>query len=228
MAWGRSWICLLIVSTVAFGHGTNPARSEEATAKNVTSIPLDEMPARSREKVRTVFEHPTLHTTGPAETFACKPAQYHEFLDHPDKAVEMWRKLGAKCITITDRGKGRFGWSDDKGNDIGWDTVYKDAKMRIWYAEGRVKPGAFLPTVPIRAVVVFHYTEGHDKNGRSLIRHRADLYFLTDSTAAALVARLLGPSAPRLAENYVAQLQTFFAALAWYCQKHPEVADKER
>jgi hypothetical protein len=100
--------------------------------------------------------------------------------------------------------------------------------MRIWYAEGKVKPGTLIPTVPIRAVVVFHYTEGHDKKGRSLIRHRADLYFLTDSTAAALVARLLGPSAPRLAENYVTQLQTFFAALAWYCQQHPEVADKEK
>ncbi len=185
-------------------------------------MPLEELPARAREKVRAVLEHPTLRTTGPAETFACQPAQYHEFLDRPDKAVEMWRKLGAKCISITDRGKGRFGWSDDRGNDIGWDTVYKGPKMRIWYAEGKVKPGTLLPTVPVRAVVVFHYTEGHDTKGRSLIRHQADLYVLTDSTAAALAARILGPSAPRLAENYVAQLQTFFAALAWYCQQHPE------
>lgn len=201
-----------------------PARinAEEAKSTKLSSVPLEELPARAREKVRAVLEHPTLRTTGPAETFACQPAQYHEFLDRPDKAVEMWRKLGAKCISITDRGKGRFGWSDDRGNDIGWDTVYKGPKMRIWYAEGKVKPGTLLPTVPVRAVVVFHYTEGHDTKGRSLIRHQADLYVLTDSTAAALAARILGPSAPRLAENYVAQLQTFFAALAWYCQQHPE------
>jgi hypothetical protein len=228
MAWGRLWIGLLVVSIITLNLGTARAWAEETTATKLPSIPLDEISTRSRDKVRAVIEHPTLHTTGPAETFACKPAQYHEFLDHPDKAVQMWRKLGAKCISITDRGKGRFGWADDKGNDIGWDTVYKDAKMRIWYAEGKVKPGTLIPTVPIRAVVVFHYTEGHDKKGRSLIRHRADLYFLTDSTAAALVARLLGPSAPRLAENYVTQLQTFFAALAWYCPQHPEVADKEK
>jgi hypothetical protein len=207
-----------------------PARidAEEAKSTKLSSVPLEELPARAREKVRAVLEHPTLRTTGPAETFACQPAQYHEFLDRPDKAVEMWRKLGAKCISITDRGKGRFGWSDDRGNDIGWDTVYKGPKMRIWYAEGKVKPGTLLPTVPVRAVVVFHYTEGHDTKGRSLIRHQADLYVLTDSTAAALAARILGPSAPRLAENYVAQLQTFFAALAWYCQQHPETTKSEK
>src|SRR5258708_2873896 len=222
MEWGRLPIGILAFTFLALSIGKQVARAEEAKAPKLQPVPVEDIPGRARDKVRAVIEHPTLQTAGPAETFACKPDQYHEFLDHPDKAVQMWRKLGAKCISINDRGKGRFGWSDDKGNDIGWDTVYKDAKMRIWYAEGRVKPGTLFPTVPVRAVVVFHYTEGHDKKGRSLIRHQADLYILTDSTAAALAARILGPSAPRLAENYVAQLQTFFAALAWYCQQHPE------
>jgi hypothetical protein len=38
------------------------------------------------------------------------------------------------------------------------------------------------------------------------------------------VARLLGPSAPRLAEQYLGQLQLFFSALVWYLDQHPERA----
>ena len=44
----------------------------------------------------------------------------------------------------------------------------------------------------------------------------------TDSKVAALAARMLGVSAPRVAEQYVGQLQTFFGALAWYLSEHPD------
>jgi hypothetical protein len=40
-----------------------------------------------------------------------------------------------------------------------------------------------------------------------------------DGRAMALAARILGNSAPRLAEQYLGQLQMFYGGLSWYlCQ----------
>jgi hypothetical protein len=48
------------------------------------------------------------------------------------------------------------------------------------------------------------------------------LFLYTDSRAAALVARLMGPQAPRLAEQGLSQLELFFSGPAWYLQQHPD------
>ena len=42
----------------------------------------------------------------------------------------------------------------------------------------------------------------------------------------ALAARLLGPSMPRMAEQYLGQLEMFFSALVWYIDQHPERNDQ--
>ena len=71
---------------------------------------------------------------------------------------------------------------------------------------------------------MIQHVDGHDEAGRPLVRHQADLYLHTDSKTAVWVTRMLGPSGPRIAEQYVGQLQMFFAALAWYFDQHPDQA----
>jgi hypothetical protein len=194
------------------------------TIGTATQVPLDEIPAEQRDKVRKVVEHPTLCTHGTPEAFNCQPALYQWFLDHPDRAALVWRRLGAKCVEMTDRGNGRFGWTDKKGSDVHWDTVYRGPRMRVWHAEGQVRPGPLLPLVPVEAVVVLRFSESRDLDGKPVMRHQADLLVHTDSKTAALAARLLGASAPHMAEQYVAQLQMFFSALPWYLNQHPDRA----
>ncbi|HXG09388.1 MAG TPA: hypothetical protein VNK04_06330, partial [Gemmataceae bacterium] len=52
--------------------------------------------------------------------------------------------------------------------------------------------------------------------------HQLSLFAHADSRTASLVTRLLGASAPRLAEQYVLQMELFFSALARYLLRHPE------
>ena len=40
--------------------------------------------------------------------------------------------------------------------------------------------------------------------------------------AAALASKLVGASAPRMAEQYLSQIEMFFAALAWYLDEYPD------
>jgi hypothetical protein len=191
-------------------------------AETPVVVPLDQVPAPVRERVRVVLQQPTLTTHGPPETFVCQPAMYYWLLDHQDRAAAAWRRLGARCVDITDCGGGRFGWSDGHGSDVHWDEVHRGPNARVWYAEGVVRAGLFLPAVPVRAVVVLRHTEGRGEAGRPVMSHQLSLFVHADSRAAALAKRLLGASVPRLAEQYVHQMELFFSALSRYLLRHPD------
>jgi hypothetical protein len=196
--------------------------SQQAAA----GVPLDGLPAGLREHVQHVLDRPTLFTHGPAEVFTCCPALYHWLLEHPDQAVALWRRLGAHCTDIQNRGGGVFGWSDGQGSEVRWWTIHRGPEMRVWYAEGSARAAGVLPLVPVRAVVVLRHAEGRSPSGRTLVQHQVDLFLQTDSRTAALVTRLMGPSAPRMAEQGAGQVEMFFSALAWYLDQHPAKAEE--
>jgi hypothetical protein len=216
-----------LLSVIAGLLWASEATAQEAPERpwNSEPVPLEQIASAVREHVRQTLERPTYSARGPAESFQCRPAMYHWFLEHPDRAVVAWRRLGARCVDIQDRGDGRFGWSDELGSDVHWDTVYRGPGMRVWYAEGRVRPGKLVPLLPLRAVVVLHYSEDRDTNNRAVMTHQAELFLHTDSKTAAVVARLVGASAPKLGAQYVAQLEMFYSALSWYIEQHPTQAD---
>jgi hypothetical protein len=184
-------------------------------------VPVNELPADVRDSVIKVLHKPTLFTRGPAERFTGFAGLYHWLLEHPDQAVRLWRRLGAQCMAIENRSGGVFGWSDGQGSDVRWWTVHHDGDMRVWYAEGKVRAAGILPLVPVRAVVVLRHGQEPSASGRTVIHHQADLFLHTDSKTAALIARLIGPSAPRMAEQCAGQIEMFFSALAWYLDRHP-------
>lgn len=196
---------------------------ESRTAFPPAALPYEEMPAGVRERVRLTVEKATLAARGPVEVFACQPATYYYLVNHPDRAVAAWHRLGADCADITDRGNGRFGWTDGTGSDVSWETVHAGPQLRVWYAHGQVNPGLLLPTVPFQAVFVLRHAEGQDSAGRPLMRHQAELFLHSDSKTATVVARMLGPAAPRLAEQYLAQVEMFFSVLSAYLTQHPEM-----
>ncbi|MFM8933795.1 MAG: hypothetical protein ACKOS8_18175, partial [Gemmataceae bacterium] len=47
------------------------------------------------------------------------------------------------------------------------------------------------------------------------------LFLRTDSRATAMAARLLGASVPKLAQQYMGQLQLFFHGMAWMDEEQP-------
>ena len=185
-------------------------------------IPLESLPASQREAIKSVLDRPTLNVHSSKVTFDCLPEQYRWFLDHPDRGVIAWRRLGAKCVTILPHGQNTFAWNDGKGSEVIWETVHNCTGQRVWFAEGTIKPGPLLPTVPVKAVVILHYAESQLPNGDPVITHQTHLYVHTDSKSAALVTKILGNSAQHLAEQGLDQLQLFFSGLSCYMHRYPE------
>jgi hypothetical protein len=226
--WNRAaWLAVALWANlgnpVDAQQAPRPASTPATLRASAELLPWDCLPADRRDAIRAVIEKPTVASRAPAEEFTGSPELYRWCLDHPDRVALAWRRLGAPCTAIEDWGDGRFGWSDGQTGEVSWQTVYRSPHLRIWYAEGYGKPG-ILPAIPVRAVVVFRYLERPDTGGRVRMFHQADLFAQTDSKTAAVIAKLLGPSVARMAEQCVAQMQTFFAALVCYLDQNPDQA----
>jgi hypothetical protein len=188
-------------------------------------IPQDALPPDLRAGIRSVLEHPTLSAKGPQETFNADVGTYRWLLEHPGVGVKLWRLLGARVTDIDDRG-GTYFWNDGQGSDLHWQFVYRDSSTQAWFAEGKARPTFLLPASSFRAFVVLKYTTGKDLSDKPAIRHQVYFLIHCDSSMMALAARVLGASAPRLAEQYLGQLQLFYGGLAWYLSEDSARAGK--
>jgi prepilin-type processing-associated H-X9-DG protein len=227
MGWRQGLRFSLVLLAGVIWVAAAPGAAPESTlqTKLAQRIPLNDIPAEVRDRVRKVIEQPTLFGQGPAEAFGGQPATYEWLLDHPDRALLAWQRLGARCTELTDQGKGNYCWTDGHGSTIQWQTIYNQGSLRIWLAEGKLRPGLLLPLVSVQAVVVLRHGHRADEKNRSLIFHQSAVFVQTDSKTATLVARLLGDSAPRVIEHCMNQFETFYSGIVWYLDQHPERAE---
>jgi hypothetical protein len=213
--------CLLTLPTFA-QPGQVPAQMPPASP----GITLDSIPPAYRDRCKSLLDKPTLRVLGPSETFMAKAPTYIWLLDNPEKAVLLWRMIGAQCTEVTRRPDGTFNWSDTNGSEVHWEAIVRAGTHRIWYAEGKVKPAMLMPTANVRALIVIHHQlePGQDRSGRDRVQHRVDFYLQTDSHLLSLATRIMGHSAPRMAEQFCTQVQTFFGGLSWYLDEDPDRA----
>jgi hypothetical protein len=195
--------------------------TSQAAAK---AVPLDSLNPNLRERVRKVLNAPTLVTHAPAEEFQASVKTYQWLMDHPDRAALAWQRLGVACSPIVDRGQGRFSWSDDHGSEVIWSTIAETPQVRVWYAEGQVRPGRAAPNIPVKAVVVMRRQLPAADEGK--IQHEIDVFCHADSRAATLAYRMFGPTTDRMAEQAAEQLMLFFSSMSKYLVQHPDQAER--
>jgi hypothetical protein len=182
---------------------------------------LDVVAPTYRDAVAQVVRQPTLSAKAADDEFTAHPGVYDWLLEHPDRASLAWRRMQVPCVEITDLGSGRFHWSDANGSELTWQTVGRFADGLVWYATGKVKPGTLLPMVPVRAVAVLRVPRERVDDKAAVFQPVLQVYLQTDSRAANAVLRMIGPAAPRMAEQGAEQLLLFFSGPARYLYRHP-------
>ena len=195
--------------------------SAVAPAKKPTL--LDVVAENYRERVAQVIKAPTLATKAADEAFVAHPAVYDWLLEHPDRTTVAWQRLKVPSVDITDLGKGQFFWSDEQGSELAWQAVGRFENGVVWYATGKVKAGALLPSVPVRAVAVLHAPrEANPGTGSAAFKPTLHVYLLSDSRLATAALRVMGADAAKMAEQGAEQLLFFFSGIARYLHKKPD------
>src|SRR5687767_573088 len=94
--WGLAWLLLLSEVYLANGAAIPLLGKKTSVPSSVApKLGLEGLAGHQRDQVKDVVDKATLFARGPGEAFHCKPEHYYWFLDHPDRAVQAWRRLGA-------------------------------------------------------------------------------------------------------------------------------------
>ncbi|WP_020471570.1 hypothetical protein [Zavarzinella formosa] len=222
--WGAS-IGLLACSVAV----AEPRVESSSYGARLTSLPLpvalESLPGVTREAITKVMKSPTITAVAPSEEFVSHSDMYQWLLDHPDRTSQAWRKLGVGAAEIKTLKDGRFIWRDENGSEMVWQSVARGPGGRIWYAEGKIKPAALSPSFPVTAVAVLNHSEKQRPDGDVTIKHQVEVFLTTDNKAASLVAKVLGDSAPKMAQQGAEQVQMFFSGIAKYTHDKPEKAE---
>lgn len=223
---------------VATAHAAPPAASEGTAAAPEASPPPAPAAAAApksleevirpefRDAVMKVVRNPTIATKAKGEDVVCTVAVYQWLFDHPDRVALAWQRLKVPSITITDLGNGKFAWGDEFGSEVVWQTVGTFPDGRVWYATGRVKASRVAPSIPVQGVIVVSHPRKVEKDGVAMFAPTAQAYMHSDSRAANLALRAIGPAAPKIAEDAAEQLLDFFGVIANYVQKTPRRAEE--
>ena len=185
---------------------------------------LEAVKPEFRNAVARCMTKPTVSTRAMGDEVVCTVAVYEWLYEHPDRVALAWQRLKVPSIPIMSLGNGQFGWTDENGSRIVWQTVGTFPEGRIWYASGRVKAAPATPSIPVQSVVVVRHNKRIEKDGVALFAPSVEAFMLSESKAANLVLRVLGPTVPNVAEQAAGQLLDFFTGIAGYVQRHPERA----
>jgi hypothetical protein len=202
------------------------ATPSAAPAPQPRSNVLDSVKPEFRDAVARCMNKPTVATQATGDEVVCTVAVYEWLFEHPDRVALAWQRLKVPSIPITAMGEGRFGWTDEYGSRIVWQTVGTFPEGRVWYATGKVKAAPAAPSIPVQSVVVVKHKRRIEKDGVALFVPSVEAYMHSDSKAANLILRVLGPTVPNVAEQAAGQLLDFFGGIAAFVQKHPERADE--
>jgi len=207
-----------------FGGGS--ASAQPASEMPTRIVLADVVDAKHRDAVLAVVKKPTITTRGISPEITCIQTVYEWLLEHPDRTSLAWQRLKVPCVEIKDTGQGRFSWVDGEGSELEWQPVGRFKDGLVWYATGKVKCTPVTPTVPVKAVVVMSHQGKPLEGGATTMQPVANVYLQTDSKAANVVLKIIGPTAPKLAEQGAEQLLYFFTGIARYLHKHPTRADE--
>ncbi len=202
-----------------------PALGPSLRSQSVAAQPklIDFVAEGHREAVSSVLKSPTISTKASEAEFTAHPQVYDWLLEHPDRCSLAWQRLKIPCIEIADKGKAGFSWTDENGSELTWQKVGEFENGWIWYASGKIKAGALLPSVPVKAVAVLHAPRGApEADGSCLYKPTVSVSIQCESRLANAAMRIAGPSAPKMAEEGAEQLLFYFSGVARYLNKKPD------
>jgi hypothetical protein len=200
-----------------------PLLAQSKSKASPAAAILDAVPSAHKDAVAKVLAKPTLSAKYTEEPFKAHAAVYPWLLEHPDRVSLAWQRMNVPCVEITDAGNGTFAWADENGSQLTWQAVAKLTDGVVWYATGKVKAATLLPMVPVKAVAVVKYpSKPTDQTGIVTLTPEASVYLLSESRAANVLLRMVGPAAPKLAEDGAEQLLFFFSGVATHLRDNPE------
>jgi len=191
----------------------------------LADLPLDQLPADSRQRVETVLKNRSLFRRLPTIGMGADPAVYHYFTHNPEAAVGVWRVMEISQFKLTPVSPTLWKGDAGDGSNGTIEVLHRSGNRQLLLCEGEYKS----PVLPkaIKAQAIMHLRMDHaekagDKvQGHHNIVHDLDLFVTFPSQTVETVAKVIAPVSNSIADKNFRELSMFVEFMSTAMKTHP-------
>lgn len=186
-------LCLLLSGTA---HGAATEECSLAFEHGHMSFPVDQLTSESRCLLAEVIDHPSASgVIGPDRT-PIGLELYAYLLDHPAVTAMLMQRMGMGSFQLTPQGPNRYWVNDGDGAEGLLELVFRDARTRIYFIDGRHRSALF-PTMKAKTAVFLRMMDAAAAPGRSTVQTTLASYTKFEEGMLARLLHLFQPLVTR-------------------------------
>ncbi len=189
-------------------------------------VPLDRLPAESREQVAEIIRDATFHRQGEPDTFPCDGNLYLHLVNEPLLPLNLWKNLADSPVQLRKVAPNRYEGSDGSGSTAVWEFVYRSARLHVMVAYFNYVSPRGNARIEARIVLLVHADYVRDRSGEPMVRHDVEAFVKVDSKGWKTLARTVRPIIEKVLEDQVREAGYFISLMSrlvitypnWACQ----------
>ncbi|MFW6168880.1 MAG: hypothetical protein ACODAD_00220 [Planctomycetota bacterium] len=224
LQWGGGLLTSVMLgswSVPALGSKTNESSTSRASREEaIREIPLQSLEEPLQKRIKEVVLKPTLYRRLPVEVIPCEPELYLFLVRYPEVVVNMWQLMGVTEAVIKRTGPYVYEAQDGAGTVSEVQLVYGHRDQHVFLAEGHYE-GPLLPR-PItgRCVLLLTSAYSTDKQKRTYVSNRLDVFLQLDRVGVEVVAKTLHPLLGKTVDTNFSESARFVSQVSFVAKNN--------
>lgn len=208
-------------------NANKPEALEKGTSSDkvrkiaTSSLPLDKLDAKSRQRVDEVLREVGFFRRMPTISFAADPNIYRFFLTHPDVAVSIWRAMQISELKMWQTGPNEFEGDAGDGTTGTVDVLFRTPEQILVLSEGEYKNPLLKKPIKAKSLVLLQTAFTRTEDGTAMVTHRADLFVSFPSQTVETAAKILSPLTGPLVDRTFNEMSMFLRMMTIAMTKRP-------
>jgi hypothetical protein len=187
-------------------------------------LPLEQIPAQSRDAVAEVIREHHFHRQGKPDTFPANPKLYLGLLNDPALTLALWQDVYPTPARLRPISPGVFQGDDGNGATATWEFLVRSPRLNVLFCKLNYTSPRGATRLDGRLVLIVRSGYYREVNGEPWIRHDIEAFVKVDSRGWRAVAATARPIIEKLLEDQIQEAGWFVSLMARMVEMYPNWA----
>ena len=198
----------LVQSVTADEQLTSGSSSKQFRLQTVSSIPFQQLNAKTRDKITGILEKPSMYRRLPITAINADPDHFRFLVRYPEVIVNIWQLMGVTKMETERTGPYSIKCNDGAGTISSLELVYGTDKFHIFYGTGSYEGPILKRKLTGECVLVLRSESQKGNDGKLVQTSQLDVFLKVNNATAGLIARTIQPLVGNTADhNFVESLK---------------------
>jgi len=209
-----------LLSRIQVAQEGSSSKSDREEA--IRQIPFAKLNAAQQQEVRGIVNSTDLFRRLPTLNFEVDPTVYRYFVDHPDVVVSIWRALNVSQYQMKQTGAQDYEADSGDGTLGVLEVLYRDENHQIVLCQGEMTSPILKRKIRSQAILHLVSVPSTDRNGRTFVTHRVDMFVAFPNQGFGAAAKLTKPFSSLIIDRNFQEVSLFVQMMSLAMMHQPD------